>query len=86
MLGTILGDVDGSLYVSLDGSKDGKFEGVFLGDLLRSTYVIVLGSDEGIKLVLSDCKALGTILGNVDEITLGIDVGTDLGYLDGSFY
>ena len=27
---------------------------------------------------------IGTILVNVDGIILGIDVGTDLGYLDGS--
>ena len=29
---------------------------------------------------------LGTILGNVDETTLGVDIGTDLSSLDGSFY
>ena len=29
---------------------------------------------------------LGTILVNVDVITLGIGVGTDIGSLDGSFY
>ena len=28
---------------------------------------------------------IGTILGNLDEITLRIDVGTKLGYLNGSF-
>ena len=28
---------------------------------------------------------LVTIIGNLDRITLGIDVGTELGYLDGSF-
>ena len=28
---------------------------------------------------------LGAILGNVDVITLGVDVGTELEYLDGSF-
>ena len=36
----------------------------------------VLGSDEGIKLGLSDVKVLGTILANVDGIILGLDVGT----------
>ena len=30
-------------------------------------------------------KVLGTIFGNVDVITLGIDVGTDMGSLDVSF-
>ena len=45
----------------------------------------MLGSDEGIKLGLSDGEVLGTILGNVDGITLGIGVGTELAPLDGSF-
>ena len=27
----------------------------------------------------------GTIIGNVDIITLGLDIGTKLGFLDGSF-
>ena len=29
---------------------------------------------------------IGTILVNVNVITLGVDFGTELGYLDGSFY
>ena len=45
----------------------------------------VLGSDEGIKMGSTDGKAFGTILGNVDRITLGINIGTDLGFLDVSF-
>ena len=45
----------------------------------------MLGSDEGIKLGYTDGKVFGTILGNVDIITLGIDIGTELGFLDGSF-
>ena len=32
----------------------------------------MLGYDEGIKLGLSGGKVLGTIIGNVDEITLGL--------------
>ena len=36
----------------------------------------MLGSDEGIKLESTDGKLLGIILGNVEEITLGIYVGT----------
>ena len=32
-----------------------------------------------------DGKVIGTILGDVDVITLGIDVGTELCYLYGSF-
>ena len=46
----------------------------------------VIGSDEGIKLRSTDDKVFGTILGNVDRITLGLDIGTELGFLDGSFY
>ena len=42
----------------------------------------MIGSDKGIKLGLSDGKVIGTIIGNVDVITLGIDVGTDLGSVD----
>ena len=40
------------------------------------------GSDEGIKLVLSNSKVLGDILRNVDVIILGIDVVTELVSLD----
>ena len=47
-----------------------------LGFLLGSTGGKALGSDEGIKLVSNDGKVLGTILGNLDGITLGLDVGT----------
>ena len=46
----------------------------------------VLGSDEGIKLGLSGCKVFGIILVNVDGITLGIYVRTELVYLYGLFY
>ena len=49
------------------------------------TYGKVLGSDKGIKLGYTDGKVLGNILGNVDGITLGIDVVTNMGYLDVSF-
>ena len=45
----------------------------------------MIGSDEGIKLVSNDGKVFGTIIGNVDRITLGIHIGTKLGFLDGSF-
>ena len=40
----------------------------------------MIGCNEEIKLGSDDGKVLGTILGNVDVITLGIDVGTDLGF------
>ena len=45
----------------------------------------MLGSNEGIKLVLSDGKVIGIVLWNVDGITLGIDVGTELNSFDVSF-
>ena len=43
------------------------------------------GFDERIKLGLFNGKLIGTILGNIDRVTFGIDVGTELGSLDGSF-
>ena len=43
----------------------------------------MLGSDEEIKLGLSDGEAIGIIHVNVDGITLGVDVVKDLGSLDG---
>ena len=75
----------GSLDRSFDGSNDGNLGGLLLGDSVGYTYGKMLGSDEGIKLGISDSEVLGTILLNVDEITLGHDVGTELVSLDGSF-
>ena len=40
-------------------------------------------SYEGIELGCNDGKVLGTILGNVYGITLGLDIVTELGFLDG---
>ena len=46
-----------------------------LGSLLvSSTDVKKIGSDEGIKMELSDGKVLGNIIGNVDEIKLEHDI------------
>ena len=45
----------------------------------------MFGSSEGIKVGSTDVKLIGTIIKNVDGITLGIDVGTDLVSLDGPF-
>ena len=45
----------------------------------------MLGSDEGIKLGSTGVKVLGTILGDADVITLGLDVIIELVSLDGSF-
>ena len=96
-LGNILVNVDGItlglgvvtdrgyLYVSFDVSNDGNLDGLLIGGSLGSTDGEVLGSDEGIKLILSYGKVLGTILGNVYGITLGLGVGTYLVYLDGYF-
>ena len=79
--GTILGDVDG-ITLGFDISKlldsvDGSFGGSNDGKIVLLFSVDSLGYTYG--------KAIGTILGNVDGITLGIDVETDLGSLDGSF-
>ena len=38
----------------------------------------MIGSNKGKKLVLSGGKMLGKIPGDVDGITLGLDVGTEL--------
>ena len=46
----------------------------------------MIGSIEDIKMGSTDGKVLGTKLGNLDVITLGLDVGTELGSLDGYFY
>ena len=43
------------------------------------------GSDEGIKLVCTYGKVIGTILVHSDIITLALDIGTELCFLDGSF-
>ena len=97
-IGTILEDINvikvridngtklGSLFGSFDGSNDGNLEGIFLGGSLLFYDGKVFGSDDGIKLGLSDINMLCTILGNVDLIIFGIDIGTDLGSLDGSFW
>ena len=86
MIGIIIGNVDGiltwlhirtelcSLHSFFGGSNDGNLEGLFIGVSLKCTDTKVLGSDEGIKLGLSDCKVIGTLLGDVDRIILGLDV------------
>ena len=80
-IGTYLGSLDGSY----DGSNDNQAEDLLLGDSLISTDGKVLGSYELIKLGLSYGGVIFTILGNIYVITLGIDVGTQLGSLDGFF-
>ena len=75
-----------SLDASFDGSYDVMLERIFILGTLESTHVRVLGSDESVKMVLSSYKVRGTIFGNVHVITLGLDVGTEIGSLDGSSY
>ena len=98
MIGTIIGNLDGitleldvgtelgSLDKSYYCSNNGKLEGLFIGDSLGSTDGDVLGSDKGISLLSTDGKVIGTIIVNVDGITPGLDVGTDLDSLDESYY
>ena len=97
MICTIIGDADGiTLGIgvvtypgSSDGSlycyNDGKLEGFFLGGSLGSTDEEVLGYDEGVKVGLFYGEVIGNILGNVDGITLRLDVGTELVSSDRSF-
>ena len=66
------------LDVFLDNSNYKKLEVLLLGGLLGHAGDKVSVSNEGIKLGKSDGKVLGTIFGDVDEITLGIDVGKRL--------
>ena len=75
----------GSLDGSFDVSNDENLEGLLLRGSVGYTDGKVLGSDEGIKLGSTDGKVFGIILGNVDRITLGIDIGTELGFLYRSF-
>ena len=44
----------------------------------------MFGSDEDIKIGLSDGKVLGILVGNVDVIIPGLDVGTDMVLLEWS--
>ena len=88
LLHTILGDLDGITLVFDVGTDlgylDGPFDGLngaitnclLLGDSLGYTDGKVLGYNEGIELGYNNGKFLDTVLGNVDGIILGIDVGT----------
>ena len=78
----------GSLNESLDGSHDGKIDGLFLVGSLGYTGFKVYGYDEVIKLGSNDGKVLFRILVNVDGMRPRIDVLAELGYfyefVDGS--
>ena len=67
--GVDVGTEMGSVDGYFDGYNGGNIEGLLLGEYLGYT----------------DGNVLSTIPGNVDRITLGIDVVTDMGSLDGSF-
>ena len=58
---------------------------MLIGYLPGCTDGKVLGSDEVIKRWCTDGKVLGTIIGNIDGNTLGIDVGTEYCSLDRYF-
>ena len=70
----------GSLDGFFDGSNDGNIECFLLLGSLVYTDAKFLGSDEGTKLGFTGGKVSGTILRKVDIITLGIDIGTELGF------
>ena len=53
---------------------------------MKSIDEKVLDSDEIIKLGLFDSRVLGSLPGNVDVITFGLDFGTELGSLGGPFH
>ena len=80
-VGTELGYLDGSF----GDSTDDNLEGLLLVGSLVSTDDKVLGFYEVVKLGLFDGEVIGTILGDVGGITLGIDVVIELVSLDGSF-
>ena len=81
-IGTDMGYLDGYFYLS----KYGKLEVLLIVDPLVYTDSKVLVYDEGIKLVYTDGEVIGTILGDVDIITLRLDFVTELGSLYGYFY
>ena len=68
----------GSLDGSFDSYNDGKLYCLFLGGSLRSTGGKVPVSDEGNQVWCNYCKLFGNMLRDVDVITVGIDVVTDL--------
>ena len=83
--GNYVGIELGSLDGSFDVSTYVNIEGILLVDSLGCTDDKVIFFDEDIILGYTDGEVLGTVIGIVDEITLGLDVETDLGLLDVSF-
>ena len=76
----------GFLDGSFDGYKNDKLEELLIGDSLVYNFDKLFGSNKGIKLGLYHGKGIGNIIVNVDRITLGIDVETELSSLDGSLH
>ena len=62
-----------------------KLSSLFIGGSLGYNDGKVIDSNEGIKLGLSYGKVLVTILINVYVNKLGLDVGTEMGFLDRFF-
>ena len=56
-----------------------------IGGSLVSTDGKVLSSDKGIKLGSTYGRVLGIVIENIGEITPGLDVVTELSFLDGYF-
>ena len=82
ILGIDIGKKLRSLDGSFGGSNYGQLESVLIGESMGYTDGKVLDCDEGITLGSTYIKVLGTILGNVDVIIHGLNVGTDLVSLD----
>ena len=57
-----------------------------LGGSLGYNHGKAIGSYEGTRLGSTDGKVLVTILGNINRITVRIDIRTELGFLDVFFY
>ena len=61
-------------------------DGKTLGVLLGTPYLIVLGTDEVIILSSNDGEVLGSTLRALDDFTLGLNEGTELGSSDGELF
>ena len=88
-MGLYDGKVLGNLFGYLDGITLGLDVGIGLGSLDESVDGSINGKIEGLFILYSmnstGDKVIGNILRNVDGITFGVNVGTDLVSLDGYF-
>ena len=71
MYGIPLGTYDGSYIVSPEVSTVGTIYGKFKGFLLQDRLVSVVGLDIG--------KVIGTTIGVIDRLILGMYVGMEIG-------